>query len=267
MNKDAQVVLSVKDITQSFGPHKILCGIDLDIKEGSLVCIIGTSGCGKSVFVRTAMALPGYRPKTGSIDLYGIDLLNANEAELESARLHVGYVFQLNALYSSETIFDNCALFLRENTDVSEDEIYKRVASAIESVELQPSVLTKKPSELSGGMQKRVAIAREIVRRPDMLIFDEPTTGLDNQLGRAIDSLIVRVHDEPRERHRTTLVITHDLRMMENIADRIIMLSGGVVHFDGTWDEFIMKNDEGDEVIADYLHAGNVVRSRERFVK
>ncbi len=227
-------MISYRNIHKAFD-HPVLSGVDLEVEEGEMFALFGPSGTGKSVLLKTTIAL--IEPDLGDVLIEGESVYGSAEA-LERGRRKVGYVFQNAALFDSLNVFDNVAMGIPEEILVRESrqETARKVWRALELVNLEPKVvLPKLPSELSGGMRKRVGIARAIVGRPRILLWDEPTTGLDPVNTAAVERLIVRLS---KELDVTSLVVTHDIEGGLDICNRVAMLSDGRLRFCGTPDEF-----------------------------
>jgi phospholipid/cholesterol/gamma-HCH transport system ATP-binding protein len=225
------------DIYKSFGPKEVLKGFTLDVNEGETMVIIGGSGTGKSVAIKHIVGL--LEPDRGTVWVDGKEVPILPRNELYELRSQVGYVFQFAALFDSMTIGDNVAMGLRKEHKLPENEILKRVSDSLALVDL-PGVESKYPAELSGGMRKRVGIARAIARKPKYILYDEPTTGLDPVTAAVIDQLMIRT----RERLGvTSIVITHDMRSAYNVGSRIAMLYEGRVRQVGTVDEIQRTTD------------------------
>jgi len=202
-----------------FGPQRVLRDISLDISRGQTVVVIGESGCGKTVLLKLMIGL--LRPSAGHVLFDGRVLADLSEAELTQQRLRFGFLFQGAALFDSLTVFENVALGLREKTRLDEGAIRDRVLQHLREVGLPEGVERKKPAELSGGMKKRVGLARALALEPEVMLYDEPTTGLDPIMSEVINALILQT----RERHPvTSVVVTHDMRTTHKVADRVIML-------------------------------------------
>jgi phospholipid/cholesterol/gamma-HCH transport system ATP-binding protein len=239
------VEIRVEDLYKAFRGHAVLAGIDLEIPRGDLLTIVGASGCGKTVLLHHIIA--HLRPDGGRVlvadhEAEGsplVDLATLDERGLDRIRRHSAVVFQRNALFSA-TVYENIALWLREIKRMDEDAILARAREALDAVGFKgdSGVLWKDRSELSGGMAKRVALARALAMRPYTIFFDEPTTGLDPINAGQIHDLIRLTHDEPGEVERTTLIITHDKDLLRRLAPRVVMLHEGRVHFDGPYAEF-----------------------------
>src|SRR5437867_1308616 len=224
-------MIRLVDIHKSFGPKRVLEGFTLEVLEGETMVIIGYSGTGKSVAIKHIVGL--LEPDQGEVWVDGLEVPNLRRRELYELRARIGYVFQFAALFDSLSIGENVAMGLRKQQHLSEPEIHKRVDEALELVVL-PNVAERFPAELSGGMRKRVGIARAIALRPKYMLYDEPTTGLDPVTSAVIDQLMVRM----RERLGvTSVVITHDMRSAYTVGTRIAMLYQGQVRQVGSVEE------------------------------
>jgi phospholipid/cholesterol/gamma-HCH transport system ATP-binding protein len=219
------------DVYKSFGPKHVLQGFTLDVVEGETVVIIGYSGTGKSVAIKHIVGL--LEPDSGRVIVDDHDVPALSRRELYALRARIGYVFQFAALFDSFTIGDNVAMGLRKQQELSEQQIHERVHEALELVDL-PNVADRFPAELSGGMRKRVGIARAIALRPKYILYDEPTTGLDPVTSAVIDQLMIRMREKLGV---TGIVITHDMRSAYTVGTRIAMLYEGRVRQVGTVDE------------------------------
>lgn len=248
-NAEDPVHLRVRDLHKSFGDHHVLEGIDLDVLRGQTNMIIGPSGSGKSVLMRQIIRLD--QPDSGRILLDGLDLVPLKGLELAAIRKKFGMVFQQSALFDSMTVFDNVAFPLREHTRMSRKEIRDKVMERLKELGIDHS-WNHMPSELSGGMQKRVAVARAMVMNSDILIYDEPTTGLDPITARAVDDLIV----EAAETYGvTTLIISHDMASVFRIADYLHFLYFGRIEASGSPEEFLRAQSRATR---DFLQASGV---------
>lgn len=237
MPESAEPFIRIRGLTQRFNDTEVLRGIDLDIFRGETLAILGGSGCGKSVLIKH---LPGLlTPASGSITVDGVEIAELRERELGPIRRQMGVLFQGGALFDSLSVGENVAFPLRESGIKDEKEIATRVAEALEIVHL-PGEQEKYPPDLSGGMRKRVALARAIVHRPACVLFDEPHTGLDPINSAAIDHLIM---DLQRELGVTNIVITHELRSVFRIANRATFLHEGRNYWTGTPDELRATED------------------------
>lgn len=224
-------MIKLIDVHKAFGPKKVLEGFSLEVDEGQTMVLIGYSGTGKSVAIKHIVGL--LYPDSGTVWVDGKEVPRLAREELYELRSKIGYVFQFAALFDSLTICDNVAMGLRKEGRLNEREILKRVGEALDLVDL-PGVESKYPAELSGGMRKRVGIARAIARQPKYIMYDEPTTGLDPVTSAIIDQLMIRM----RERLRvTSIVVTHDMRSAYTVGSEIAMLYDGKVLQVGTVEE------------------------------
>ncbi|RUM66154.1 MAG: ABC transporter ATP-binding protein [Sulfurospirillum sp.] len=213
------------DVHKYFGEKKVLRGISFEIKEGSVSVVMGPSGTGKSTVIKLMVGL--IKPTKGEIIVLGKDVSKLDKKELLELRKKIGFAFQFGALFDSMSIYENIAFPLREHTKLREKEIKAEVIKAIEMVGLKPDeVMHLYPDELSGGMQKRAAIARTIILKPKIILYDEPTSGLDPIASDLISRLIVKLQ---RELGTTSVVISHDIKESFKIADQMIMLYDGKV--------------------------------------
>ena len=224
-------MIEVSQIKKSFGDQVVLNSVSFSVKEGESVAIIGRSGTGKSVLIKHLVGL--LSPDEGSVRVDGLDLVGMPERQLLGVRQKFGMLFQSAALFDSMSVHDNIAFPLRRSGVTENAEIDRRVEEVLGLVEL-PGVGGKMPSELSGGMQKRVGLARAIVHRPQIILYDEPTTGLDPVVADSIDQLMMRVRDHYKV---TSIVITHDMRCARRMGQRIIYLRDGQVYLDALADE------------------------------
>ena len=216
------------DVYKAFGSKRVLEGFSLDVAEGETMVIIGYSGTGKSVAIKHVVGL--LEPDSGSVEVDDLEVPKLSRRELYKLRARIGYVFQFAALFDSFTIGENVAMGLRKQQELTDSEIQDRVHEALDLVDL-PNVELRFPAELSGGMRKRVGIARAIALRPKYILYDEPTTGLDPVTSAVIDQLMVRLRDRLGV---TSIVITHDMRSAYTVGTRIAMLYEGRIRQVGT---------------------------------
>lgn len=235
------------DVYKAFD-HPVLAGVDLSVERGETISVVGHSGTGKSVLLKTTIGL--IRPDHGDVVVDGDSICTANTRTLHRIRRKVGYVFQNAALFDSMSVFENVAQGLsdEEQREMGERKLLATVADALEHVNLEPAkVMGKAPSELSGGMRKRVGIARAIVGRPEILLYDEPVTGLDPVNGTVVHRLIAQL---AAELGVTSIIVTHDIEGTLPISDRVAMLDHGRIRFVGTPDEF---RDSDDALVRAFL--------------
>jgi phospholipid/cholesterol/gamma-HCH transport system ATP-binding protein len=230
-------MIQLIDVHKSFGPKRVLDGFTLDVVEGETMVIIGYSGTGKSVAIKHIVGL--LEPDSGTVFVDGLEVPALKRRDLYALRARIGYVFQFAALFDSLTIGENVAMGLRKQGDLDEQQIEERVNETLELVDL-PNVAARYPAELSGGMRKRVGIARAIALRPKYLLYDEPTTGLDPVTSAVIDELMIRMRDRLGV---TSIVITHDMRSAYRVGTRIAMLYDGRVRSVGTVEEIQRTTD------------------------
>ncbi len=239
-------MIQTENLHKSFHDNHVLKGINLEIKDGETFAIIGRSGSGKSVLMKHLIGL--IKPDSGRVLIDGLDINNLAYKELRKVRQQFGVLFQGGALFDSMSAFDNVAFPLRTFTKRSESEIKREVLECLEMVEL-PDVGPLMPSELSGGMKKRVALARAISLRPHYIFYDEPNTGLDPETSNTIDDLITGLR---KRLNITSIVVTHDMHSVLTIADRAGFIHQGNLHWVGTVDE-LHKSD--DKTLLDFVKA------------
>lgn len=227
----ARKLFEVSDLWKSYGPKQVLSGVVCDVLAGECLVILGLSGTGKSVLLRQLNGLE--KPDRGSVRFDGTEITTLSEHELHPVRQRIGMLFQGGALFDSMTVAENVAFPLREHTDWDDEAISERVRAVLATVQLE-GIEGKMPSDLSGGMKKRVALARSLALGPEAVLYDEPTTGLDPLNSVTIGRLI----NSAQEAHGvTSVVVTHDLDLAHRIADRIGFLEQGKFAFLGTWRE------------------------------
>ena len=224
----SEAVIELRDVTKSFGDKAVLRGLDLKVYRGETLVVLGASGSGKSVTLRHMVGL--MHADRGEVIVMGRDVATLGPRELMELRGRVALIFQGNALFDSLTIFENVAFGLRERRELTEQEIRAKVGNALQTVDLE-NVESLKPSDLSGGMKKRVALARSMVLEPEVLLYDEPTAGLDPVTGHLVARLI---RDTGARSDMTSVVVTHDLPTAFRIADRMMLLVGGRKVFQGS---------------------------------
>jgi phospholipid/cholesterol/gamma-HCH transport system ATP-binding protein len=241
-----EVVIAVKGLKKSFGEAEILKGIDFQVRKKENLVIIGKSGSGKSVTIKCIVGL--ITPDAGEISVVGKSMVNVSHDLLNEARKSIGFLFQSAALYDSMTVRENLEFPLkRMDKKIHQDEIDSRIKETLENVGLQEAI-DKYPSELSGGMKKRAGLARTLVMRPEIMLYDEPTTGLDSITSNEISRLILDL----KERYNTSsIIITHDMPCAKITADRIIILNKGNIIAEGSFDEL---SNSPDPLVKSFFH-------------
>jgi len=241
-------VIEYRDVYKAFDVP-VLSGVSLEVATGETISIVGPSGTGKSVLLKATNGL--LVPDLGDVFVDGVSVFHSGGAALERIRRKVGYVFQYAALFDSLSVYENVSLGLSdaELESLGSREVLRRVCESLEDVNLDPAaVLRKLPSELSGGMRKRVGLARAIVGRPEIILYDEPVTGLDPVNSAAVSRLIVEIADKT---HVTSVLVTHDIEQALEISRRIALLEHGRLRFVGTPDEFRRSDDPVVRAFAD----------------
>ncbi len=234
---DRGASVRMRGITKSFGTTHVLNGVDLHAKPGTTTVVLGPSGSGKSVLLRLLVGL--MPPDAGEIWFDDTRVDGLADAEMDPVRTQLGFLFQLSALFDSMTVAENLSFPLQEHSRLSRAERRERVQETLAMVDMAGAE-PKYPAQLSGGQQRRIALARAIMLRPRLVLYDEPTTGLDPIRARGINMLINKLK---RELGITGLVVTHDLHSVEMVADRVVLLLGGKVRIEGTFEEVMASND------------------------
>jgi phospholipid/cholesterol/gamma-HCH transport system ATP-binding protein len=229
--------IQVQSLSKSFGEQTVLNGISLEVAQGETLAVLGRSGTGKSVLLKLIIGL--HQPDAGSIRVHGEEVTNLSLKELNEVRKKVGFLFQQAALYDSLTVEENVAFPLRRHTRMSDDERIERVRELLRSVGMDQDG-HKLPAQLSGGMQKRVGLARALALEPDILLFDEPTAGLDPITAAETDALILRLQ---KERHMASVVVTHDIRGARAVSDRLALMRDGEILIEGTFEDLQKSRD------------------------
>ncbi len=227
----SEVVITFRDVAKSFGENIILDHANLEVKRGETLAVLGASGSGKSVTLKVTNGLIPI--DSGSVEVLGETVSKMHEKDLVPLRRRISYLFQGGALFDSMNVFDNLSFPLREHLNLSLEEIQTKISALLTMVQLE-DVETKFPTELSGGMKKRVALARALALEPEIILYDEPTTGLDPVTSRAIAKLIL---DLDRRLGVTSLVVTHDIPLVIEVAERVVFLENGRFIFSGTVSE------------------------------
>ena len=233
----ASKVAEVRDLHKSFGDNIVLAGLDLDLYQKENLVILGKSGTGKSVLIKCMVGL--LKPDSGDIKVLGYDVPSLDAKELNELRKQVGFSFQGSALYDSMTVRENLEFPIKRNLRIFEKKkLNEIVMSALEDVGLAQAV-DKKPAELSGGMKKRIGVARTLILNPKIMLYDEPTAGLDPVTSREINELILSVRDKY---NTASIIITHDISCARQVSDRVIALFDGVNKLEGTFEELKTQN-------------------------
>ncbi len=238
--------IEVRDLHKAFGDNRVLRGVDLTIRRGESIAVIGGSGTGKSVLIKCIIGL--LHPDSGSIVIDGEDVTSMSASEREPVTRKFGMLFQGAALFDSLPIWENVAFGLMQVQRMARREAHDAALEAMVQVGLDPDIAERYPAELSGGMQKRVGLARAIATKPEIMFFDEPTTGLDPIMGSVIDNLII---SSVRELGATALSITHDMASARRIADTIAMIYQGKIVWHGPVDAI---DESGNEVVDQFIH-------------
>lgn len=237
-NKEA--IIEIKNLHKTFGKdNHVLKGVDFVVNKGEDLVVLGRSGSGKSVTIKCIVGL--ITPDKGEINVFGENVLDLPKKELNEMRVKIGFLFQSGALYDSMSVRENLAFTLRKHKrDLNRDEVEKEVMEALDNVGLSEAI-DKMPSELSGGMRKRIGLARTLILKPEIILYDEPTTGLDTITSREISELIL---DIKHKRKTTSIIITHDMACAKLTSDRVIVLKEGTIQAEGTYEELEKSEDE-----------------------
>ncbi len=236
-------MIKVRGLKKRFEDKEVLKGIDIDIFDNETIVILGPSGQGKTVMIKSMIRL--MEPDAGEIYFDDENIREYNKRELENFRKKIAYVFQNSALFDFLDVRENLALFLRMHKRMQEEEIENKIIEALSFVGLTKDVLDKYPEELSGGMKKRVAIARAMIKEPKYIFYDEPTTGLDKKNAELVSNLIKVLKEKIST---TSIIVTHDIELMENVSDRVALLKDGKVFFVG-------KKEEISDETLEYLYS------------
>jgi phospholipid/cholesterol/gamma-HCH transport system ATP-binding protein len=236
--EQAERVMAIRNLFKSFGSNKVLIDFNLDLYKGENVVVLGKSGSGKSVLIKCIIGL--LDPDGGSIEMFNKNIPDLDEAELDKIRAQVGFLFQSNALYDSMTVRENLEFPLRRHwIKLSQDEVNTMVMDALDDVGLTHTV-DLMPAELSGGMRKRIALARTLILKPEIILYDEPTTGLDPITGMEIIELMVEIQNKY---NTSSLIISHDMNCVRLASDRIVVLVDGKCYACGTYEELKINTD------------------------
>ncbi len=234
-----EFVIDINGLYKSFGTNDILKGIDIQVNKGENLVVLGKSGSGKSVTIKCLVGL--VKVDAGQINVFGTDITTLKEKELNKIRLRIGFLFQNAALYDSMTVRENLEFPLkRHSKTITQKEVDDSIHEILESVGLVEAI-DKMPSELSGGMRKRIGLARTLILKPDIILYDEPTTGLDTITSREISELILTM----QKKYKTTsIIITHDMACAKLTSDRIVILKEGIINAEGTYEALKESDDE-----------------------
>lgn len=225
MSSNEEFAVSVEDLTKTWGEHTVLHHLNFKIHRGKITTILGFSGAGKSTLLKHLLGL--LNPTHGTVKVFDNDIFAMSKIQLRDFRKHFGMLFQYAALFDSLTSFENVAFPLREFTQLKENEIQDKVYSLLESVGIQPEAYYKLPGELSGGMRKRVGLARALALSPDIMLYDEPTTGLDPITTKMVNNLITDTAASHQDRKMTSIIISHDIKATLEISDFVAFLDHG----------------------------------------
>lgn len=235
----AEPVIEIKNLYKAFGDNKVLQGVSLSVGKGEDLIILGRSGSGKSVTIK---CLVGLTPADkGQIKVFGTDITKSSNEELNKVRSRIGFLFQNGALYDSMSVRQNLAFTLKHHDrSIPSDEVEKQIIFALESVGLEEAI-DKMPSELSGGMRKRIGLARSLIIKPEIMLYDEPTSGLDTITSKEITELMLSIQ---KKNKTTSIIITHDMASAKLAGNRIMILNEGVIHAEGSYEELEKSSDK-----------------------
>lgn len=235
----AAPIIAIRDLHKSFGTNKVLKGVTIEVDKGETLVVLGRSGTGKSVTIKCLVRL--VEADRGEIIVFGTDITKVGHAALNDIRMKIGFMFQNGALYDSMSVRENLRFTLKHHDKkLTEEEIEKKIHDALDNVGLLDAI-DLMPSELSGGMQKRIGMARTIIINPEIILYDEPTSGLDTITAREISELILTIQ---KKQKATSIIITHDMACAKLNGNRIIILKEGEVYAEGSYDELEKSTDE-----------------------
>ena len=232
-------VIEIKEIYKAFGKNKVLTGVTFSVNKGENLVVLGKSGSGKSIAIKCLVGL--VEVDKGEINVFGTDITKLDNTELNKIRIRIGFLFQNAALYDSMSVRENLGFTLKRHAkDLTVEELENQIKDVLESVGLSEAI-DKMPSELSGGMRKRIGLARTLILKPEIILYDEPTTGLDTITSREISELILQIQ---KKNKTSSIIITHDMPCAKHTGDRIIILKEGIIHAEGTYEELEKSDDE-----------------------
>ena len=232
-------IIEIKDLHKAFGDNEVLKGVNLSVNKGENLVVLGKSGSGKSITIKCIVGL--VMVDQGEINVFDTDITKIDTKELNEIRLRIGFLFQNAALYDSMSVRENLSFTLRRHvTGLSKEELQTEISEVLESVGLADAI-DKMPSELSGGMRKRVGLARTLILKPEIILYDEPTTGLDTITSREISELIL---DLQKKNKTSSIIITHDMACAKHTGDRLVILKDGIIHAEGSYETLEKSDDE-----------------------
>lgn len=232
-------IIEIKDLHKAFGDNEVLKGVNLFVNKGENLVVLGKSGSGKSIAIKCIVGL--VIPDKGEINVFDTDITKIDTIELNEIRVRIGFLFQNAALYDSMSVRENLGFTLKRHVkDISEQELETQIVDVLESVGLAEAI-DKMPSELSGGMRKRVGLARTLILKPEIVLYDEPTTGLDTITSREISELILELQ---KKNKTSSIIITHDMACAKHTGDRVVILKEGVIHAEGSYETLEKSDDE-----------------------
>lgn len=241
------LIISIKELKKSFGPLHVLNGVNLDIRKGENIAILGRSGTGKSVLIKIIAGL--LKPDTGTVEVFGRQIDKIDDKELQQLRLKIGFSFQNSALYDSMSVRENLEFpLVRNRRELSRMEVQKAIEEVLENVGLSQTI-NQMPSELSGGQKKRIGIARTLILKPEIMLYDEPTSGLDPMTSIDINNLIMAVQ---KQYNTSAIIITHDLTCAKTTGDKVAILMEGKFLKEGTFKEVFDSQDPKIRAFYDY---------------
>ena len=247
-----ETVISIKDLKKSFGLLNVLNGVNLEIKRGENVAVLGRSGTGKSVLIKIISGL--LKPDSGLVEVLGQEVDKLSEKELQALRLKIGFSFQNSALYDSMSVRENLKFpLVRNRRELNDKEVNDAIESVLNDVGL-PQTINQMPSELSGGQKKRIGIARTLILKPEIMLYDEPTSGLDPITCIELNNLILKVQQEYKT---SSIIITHDLTCAKNTSNKVAVLIGGKFLKVGSFDEVFSSDDENIRTFYNYNFTEN----------